>query len=107
MENGDTVKAQIWDPFGDERTNEIRKVFYRNAVGALIIYDITNEQSYLNVKDWVEKVKQNAKPGALLTLVGTNLDKCQKDSKQRKVPYSKALQFAKQNEMLFFETSST
>merc|ERR1711968_199013 len=56
-----TVKAQIWETAGQERYRAITSAYYRGAVGALLVYDITKKQTFENVKEmWLEELKQNA-----------------------------------------------
>ena len=75
-------------------------------MGALIVYDITKEQSFLSVKKWMEEVKEHAEPDIVIILVGNKLDICEKQPSERKVSYERAEEFANQNGLLFRETSA-
>ena len=56
---GQKIKLQIWDTAGQERYRAITTAYYRDAVGALVVYDITKEESYNNVGRWVKDVRNN------------------------------------------------
>ena len=75
-------------------------------MGALIVYDITKEQSFQSVKKWMEEVKEHAEPDIVIMLVGNKLDICEKQPGERKVSYEQAMEFAKDNNLLFMETSA-
>jgi len=75
-------------------------------VGALIVYDITKEQSFLSVKKWMEEVKEHAEPDIVIILVGNKLDICEKQPSERKVSFERAEEFANQHGLLFRETSA-
>ena len=55
--NGKEVKAQIWDTAGQERFRAVTSAYYRGAVGALIVYDISRRTSFLSVARWLEELK--------------------------------------------------
>ncbi|KZC08780.1 Ras-related protein Rab-3 [Dufourea novaeangliae] len=54
--NEKRVKLQIWDTAGQERYRTITTAYYRGAMGFILMYDITNEESFNSVQDWVERV---------------------------------------------------
>lgn len=56
--NNQSIKAQIWDTAGQERYRAVASSYYRGAVGALIVYDITNHKTFMNVDNWVQELKQ-------------------------------------------------
>ena len=96
------IKAQIWDTAGQERFCAISNVYYRRAVGALLVYDITDSQTYENVTNWLKDLKDHADGNIVVMLVG---NKC--DLKHlRAVPTEVAQQFADSNQMSFIETSA-
>ncbi|MBA0594580.1 hypothetical protein Gorai_011481, partial [Gossypium raimondii] len=57
---GKTVKAQIWDTAGQERYRAITSAYYRGAVGALMVYDITKRQTFDNVQRWLRELRDHA-----------------------------------------------
>lgn len=88
---------------GQERFRSITRSYYRNSVGALLLYDITNYDSFEHVSDWLNEAKRQIEPNnAIFILVGTKTDKEQ----QREVPTEQAQQFADYHNLLFVETSS-
>lgn len=56
--DGKQIKVQVWDTAGQERYMAITKAYYRGAVGALILYDVTNKQSFENVEKWLTQLKE-------------------------------------------------
>ena len=59
IEDNKLVKAQIWDTAGQERYRSIASSYYRGAVGALLVYDVTNRNSFNHVPMWLKEVKEN------------------------------------------------
>lgn len=96
------VKIQIWDTAGQEQFKTMTSSFYRSAMGVLLVYDVTYERSFRNIQNWLDIVKENAPEGIEKCLVGS---KCDMEGK-RQVSYAEGAQFAKENGMSFFETSS-
>ncbi|KAF4456488.1 rab family, other [Fusarium austroafricanum] len=99
--NGKTIKANIWDTAGQERFRA--PVFYYNeAVGALIVYDVTNRQSFENAARWLEEVRDHGDADIAITVVGTKTDL----EGQRAVTPEEGKKFADDNQLLFIETSA-
>lgn len=96
------VKLQIWDTAGQERYRTITRAFYRNAQGIMIVYDITNKESFLNVDKWLQQAAEYGSPRARIILVGT---KCDLES-ERQVSYEDGLRKAEQHGIKFIETSA-
>lgn len=71
---GKTVRAQIWDTAGQERYRAITSVYYRGAVGALVVYDITKTQSYENLSKWLTELKEHADAYCCIMIVGNKTD---------------------------------
>lgn len=67
---------------------------YRKSLGALIVYDLTKENSFNSVKKWMEEVKEHAEPDIVIMLVGNKLDICEKNPMERKVSSERAMEFA-------------
>ncbi|RHZ39762.1 hypothetical protein DYB31_014909 [Aphanomyces astaci] len=57
---GKTIKAQIWDTAGQERYRAITSAYYRGAVGALLVYDITKHPTFENVERWLKELRDHA-----------------------------------------------
>lgn len=106
LQTGGTVKAQIWDTAGQERYRAITSAHYRRAVGALLVYDITNEKSFHAAKTWMEELREHAEPDIVIMLVGNKVDLCEKKPEARKITTAEGESVAKANKMLFEETSA-
>merc|ERR1712072_1577289 len=65
-----TIKAQIWDTAGQERYRAITSAYYRGAVGALLVYDISKHQTYENVTRWLKELRDHADTNIVIMLVG-------------------------------------
>jgi len=96
------IKVQIWDTAGQERFRAITRGYYRGAVGALIVYDITKAVSFRNVEKWLQELRQHAFDDIVIMLVGNKSDLKQ----AREVPTDDAKKFAQKNNLLFIETSA-
>lgn len=96
--DGKTIKAQIWDTAGQERYRAITSAYYRGAVGALLMYDISKGDSYENVTRWLTELREHADPQIVVMLVG---NKC--DLKHlRAIPTDEAKNFACRFYFFFF-----
>jgi Ras-related protein Rab-11A len=88
--DGKTIKAQIWDTAGQERYRAITSAYYRGAVGALLIYDISKHSTYENVTRWLKELRDHADANIVIMLVGNKSDL----RHLRAVPTEEAKQFA-------------
>ncbi|CCG81959.1 GTP-binding protein SAS1 [Taphrina deformans PYCC 5710] len=77
--DGKRIKLQIWDTAGQERFRTITTVYYRGAMGILLVYDVTDQKSFDNVKTWFGNVEQHASEDVNKILVG---NKCDFDEKR-------------------------
>lgn len=68
------VKLQLWDTAGDEKLRSITRNYYNGASAAVIVYDVTSENSLLVAKEWIESVRQNIPGSCLIVLVGNKSD---------------------------------
>lgn len=100
--SGKKIKAQIWDTAGQERYRAITSAYYRGAVGALIVYDISKPSSYENCQHWLDELKENADANVAIGLIGNKSDL----DHMRAVPTDEARNFAQENQLLFTETSA-
>ncbi|XP_039705679.1 ras-related protein Rab-25 isoform X1 [Pteropus medius] len=96
------VKAQIWDTAGLERYRAITSAYYRGAVGALLVFDLTKHQTYSVVERWLKELYDHAEATIVVMLVGNKSDL----SQAREVPTDEARMFAENNGLLFLETSA-
>ena len=88
--DGKTVKAQIWDMAGQERYRAITSAYYRGAVGALLVYDITRQVTFDNVERWLKELRDHGDQSIIITLAGNKSDL----QHLRKVQTEKARAFA-------------
>ena len=68
------IKLQIWDTAGQERFKTITTAYYRGAMGILLVYDVTNRQSFLNVKSWMRQIEMHANENVNKVLIGNKAD---------------------------------
>ncbi|GLD95715.1 hypothetical protein PINS_up004393 [Pythium insidiosum] len=99
---GKTIKAQIWDTAGQERYRAITSAYYRGAVGALLVYDITKHVSFENVERWLKELRDHADANTVIMLVGNKSDL----RHLRAVSTEEAMAFAEKNNLAFIETSA-
>lgn len=102
--DGTIVNLQIWDTAGQERFRTITSAYYRGAMGIVLVYDITDEASFNNVRTWVTNIDEHASQSVNKILVG---NKCDMDAeKRRTVPISAGRALAKEFRIPFYETSA-
>ncbi|CAI9103139.1 OLC1v1001583C1 [Oldenlandia corymbosa var. corymbosa] len=97
-----TVKAQIWDTAGQERYRAVTSAYYRGAVGAMLVYDITKRASFDHVARWLEELRGHADKNIVIMLVGNKSDL----ESLRDVPTDDAKEFAQKEGLYFMETSA-
>ncbi|KAH1106725.1 hypothetical protein J1N35_010493 [Gossypium stocksii] len=97
-----SVKAQIWDTAGQERYRAVTSAYYRGAVGAMLVYDITKRQSFDHVAKWLEELRGHADKNIVIMLVGNKSDL----ASLRAVPIEDAKEFAQRESLFFMETSA-
>eukprot|EP01132_Coremiostelium_polycephalum_P003668 gene3668-4568_t len=100
--DGKTFSLQIWDTAGQERFRTITSSFYRGAHGVLIVYDMTDQTSFNNVKLWMQEIQRYAVVGVSRVLVGNKFD--QDDKKV--VSSTAAKEYADSIGVPFLETSA-
>ncbi|CBQ72412.1 related to YPT31-GTP-binding protein of the rab family [Sporisorium reilianum SRZ2] len=129
LDNGETVKVQVWDTAGSESFRSITRSYYRGAAGALLVYDVTHRASFLNVKGWLDDVRAHAEEKVSVVLVGNMLDLVQDEvdedtaeseelsrrrrmdrrrskGNKREVSTQEAQEFASREGLLFVEASA-
>ncbi|KAL7580260.1 hypothetical protein ACA910_012996 [Epithemia clementina (nom. ined.)] len=99
---GKTIKAQIWDTAGQERYRAITSAYYRGAVGALLVYDISKHSTFENVERWLKELRDHAEANIVVMLVGNKSDL----RHLRAVETDEAMAFAEQHNLAFIETSA-
>nr|XP_010913931.1 ras-related protein RGP1 [Elaeis guineensis] len=97
-----TVKAQIWDTAGQERYRAVTSAYYRGAVGAMLVYDMTKRQSFDHVARWLDELRGHADKNIVIMLIGNKSDL----GTLRAVPTEDAKEFAQRENLCFMETSA-
>ncbi|KAI8054198.1 GTP-binding protein [Gilbertella persicaria] len=98
-----SIKAQIWDTSGQERYRAITGAYYRGAVGALVVYDITRRNSFQNVSHWLKELRDHADQNIVIMLVGNKVDLSETS---RAVTTEEGADLAEKDGFLFMETSA-
>ena len=97
-----TVKLQIWDTAGQERFKTITKAYYKGAHGIILVYDITDEQSFKDLDNWLNEVEKHASSNVAKLLVGNKSDL----EKDRRVSFEQGKSLADKLGIKFVETSA-
>ena len=100
--NKDVIKVEVWDTAGEERYKAITSSYYKGAKGAIIVYDLTNEESFKNVEIWMNEVIKKGQKGMQLLLIGNKKDLVN----DRLVSEEKGIEKAKELNMHLFEASA-
>lgn len=96
------IKLQIWDTAGQESFRSITRSYYRDAAGALLVYDITRRDSFTHLTRWLEEARQNGNPNMVIMLIGNKSDL----EHRRAVTTQEGEAFAKEHGLIFLETSA-
>ncbi|XP_022986937.1 ras-related protein Rab11C-like [Cucurbita maxima] len=99
---GKTVKAQIWDTAGQERYRAITSAYYRGAVGALLVYDLTKRPTFENVQRWLRELRDHADSNIVIVMIGNKSDL----SHLRSVSEDDGQSMAEKEGLSFIETSA-
>nr|GMD32167.1 ras-related protein RABF1 [Ipomoea batatas] len=102
LQDSTTVKFEIWDTAGQERYAALAPLYYRGAAVAVIVYDITNPDSFIKAQYWVKELQKHGSPDIIMALVGNKADLLEK----REVSVQDAIDYAEKNGMFFIETSA-
>lgn len=100
--DGKSIKAQIWDTAGQERYRAITSAYYRGAVGAFLVYDITRHVTFENVERWYKELKDHTDVNIVVMLVGNKSDLLH----LRAVSVEEGKSFAEREGLYFMETSA-
>lgn len=97
------LKLTIWDTAGQERFRTLTSAYYRGAQGIILVYDVTNAQSFVNLKHWLQEIEiYGTTAKAVIMLVGNKID----EEEKRVVTQSEGAEFARDKGMLFLEASA-
>ena len=97
------IQLQLWDTAGQELFRSVTRGYYRGSAGALLVFDLTNRDSFENINRWLQDVKDVARSDVVTLLIGNKSDLC---ADKRQVTKEEAEEFAKQHNMQYFETSA-
>jgi len=97
-----TVKFEIWDTAGQERYRSLAPMYYRGAAAAIVVYDITNPDSFAGAKSWVKELQRRGDQNVVIALAGNKADL----ESRRKVEFEEANAYAEENGILHLETSA-
>ena len=95
------IRVQLWDTAGQEKYRAITKNLFLKVQGVLVVYDITNEDSFKNIKSWVNTIKEECGKQMQMIIVGNKCDL----NEQRVVDKNTAMEYAKQEKIEYIETS--
>ncbi|GFS30270.1 Ras-related protein like [Actinidia chinensis var. chinensis] len=102
VDDNKIVKAQIWDTAGQERYRAITSAYYRGAVGALLVYDVTRHVTFENIARWLKELRDHTDANIVIMLVGNKADL----RHLRAVSTEDARAFAERENNFFMETSA-
>ena len=100
--NNKRVKMQIWDTAGQERFRTVVSTYFRGAHGILLLYDVTNKDSFKNLENWLIEIEKNSNQKVLKILIGNKCDL----TEDREITTEEGQTFANRNGMEFMETSA-
>ena len=99
--DGTVLKLDLWDTAGQERYRSLIPMYYKDAAVAVVVYDVTSQDSFVGAKEWVQEVKVHTSPDVLIVLVGNKLD-----LSPRTVRRDIAADYAARCDLLYFEMSA-
>ena len=100
--NNKKFRLQIWDTAGQENYRSITRAYYKNSVCAIIVYDISNRESFEHISNWIEDCTAQSPKTVFMILVGNKSDLIN----NRQVSLEEGREMAKNNNMMFFEASA-
>lgn len=100
--DGNTVKLAIWDTAGQERFRTLTPSYYRDAHGAILVYDVSSHITFRKIEDWLTEIDTYAtKPNLIKMIVGNKID-----LEKREVSRDEGIRLAKRHATLFIESSA-
>ena len=100
--NNKKFRLQIWDTAGQENYRSITRAYYKNSVCAILVYDISSRESFEHISNWIEDCTAQSPKTVFMILVGNKSDL----NNMRQVTFEEGKNMAKNNNMMFFETSA-
>jgi small GTP-binding protein len=99
--NDAKVKLQIWDTAGQEKFRTITKAYYRGAHGIMLIFDVTQVDTFNQTRQWMQSIHENVQDPVAIILIGNKVDK-----EDRKVSQEQAQALANEFKIEYYETSA-
>jgi small GTP-binding protein len=96
------IQLQLWDTAGQELFRSVTRGYYRGSAGALLLFDLTNRESFESIGRWLQDIRDVARVDVVTVLIGNKSDLAD----QRQVTTDEATAFAKEHGMAYFETSA-
>lgn len=106
LKSGKRINVHLWDTAGQERYHSIVRAHCRNAIGAILVFDLTSRVTFTHIDKCYHDLKNNADPDISIILVGNKADLIQTDPTQRQVTQEEARSYAVTHGMLYEETSA-
>eukprot|EP01084_Bolivina_argentea_P216106 367132_1 len=100
--DGKRVKIQLWDTAGQERFRTITNAYYRGADGVLLVYDVTDEHSFMNIRTWMNNIEQHASESISKVIMGNKCDMIN----DRVISADRGRDLASEYNVSFYETSA-
>ena len=102
IDQNNFAKVSIWDTAGEEKFRAVTKNYFKDAQGALIVFDLTNKETFIKLSEWIEFVNDSSPADVVITLVGNKSDL---DS-QRKVSFEEGVEYSKILKCDYYEVSA-
>jgi GTPase SAR1 family protein len=93
---------QLWDTAGQERYRSLAPMYYRGASAAVVVFDVTNRDSFEGAKSWVKELQRRGDPNVVIALAGNKADM----KERRAVEADEAKDYAKENNLIYMDTSA-
>ncbi|CAL1268340.1 unnamed protein product [Larinioides sclopetarius] len=103
--DGERIALQLWDTAGQERFRSMTHQYFRKADGIIIVYDVTSETTFRNVRNWMHNIQEGAQDSVMILLIGNKVDLCESEM-DRVVRTKDGVRLADEYGTLFFETSA-
>lgn len=104
--NNTSVDLRIWDTAGQERYASLTTLYYRSSNIAIIMYDVTNSQSFIRAKEYLLSIKTKGPDNIVIGLIGNKNDIVIKEPSERAIPFSIGKEWADMHDIFFAETNS-
>ena len=102
LDSGKTIKVKLWDTAGQDKYRTIAKNYFKGSHGILLLYDVTKQSSFQNIRDWIQDIREEVSQKAIIFLIGNKIDLVDK----RKISKEKGIELAEEYKLPFFEASA-